>query len=70
VEVLPEIVLIRGDAEQAPTISRCIPGLLHGWNGGADVDSLAAAIADEQSALAINAVHPTLDGQIRSIDFD
>jgi len=67
VEVPPgDVVLIRGDAEQAAYDKSLHPGLLHGWNGGADVGfSLARGNSQTSNlALAINAVHPTLDDKI------
>ncbi|MFZ0419305.1 MAG: DUF481 domain-containing protein [Candidatus Sulfotelmatobacter sp.] len=67
VEVPPgNVVLIRNDAEQAAYDKSLHPGLLHGWNGGADVGfSLARGNSQTSNlALAINAVHPTLDDKI------
>src|SRR5271165_387898 len=67
VEVLPaNVVLIRNDAEQAAYDKSLHPGLTHGWNGGADVGfSLARGNSEtENLALAINAVHPTLNDKI------
>ncbi len=64
VEVPPgDVVLIRNDAEQATYDKSLHPGLLHGWNGGANVGfSLARGNSQTTNlALAINAVHPTLD---------
>lgn len=62
---IPEsnIVLIRNDAEQAAYDKSLHPGLLHGWNGGANVGfSVARGNSEtENLALAINAVHPTLN---------
>lgn len=57
------VVLIRNDAEQTAYDKSLHPGLLHGWNGGA---SLGFSVArgnsqTENVALAINAVHPTLN---------
>ena len=67
VEVPPaNIVLIRNDAEQAAYDKSLHPGLLHGWNGGANVGfSLARGNSETTNlALAINAVHATLDDKI------
>jgi putative salt-induced outer membrane protein YdiY len=59
-------VLIRDDAEQAAYDKSLHPGLLHGWNGGANVGfSLARGNSETTNlALAINAVHATLDDKI------
>jgi len=67
VEVLPaNVVSIRNDAEQAAYEKLLHPGLLHGWNGGANVGfSLARGNSEtENLALAFNAVHPTLHDKI------
>lgn len=67
VEVPPaSVVLIRNDAEQAAYDKSLHPGLLHGWNGGANVGfSLARGNSEtENLALAINAIHPTLNDKI------
>jgi putative salt-induced outer membrane protein len=67
VEVPPgNVVLIRNDAEQAAYDKSLHPGLLHGWNGGANVGfSLARGNSQTSNlALAINAVHATLDDKI------
>ena len=64
VEVPPgNVVLIRNDAEQADYDKLLHPGLLHGWNGGVNVGfSLARGNSETSNlALAINAVHPTLN---------
>jgi len=64
VEVPPgKVVLIRNDAEQAAYDMSLHPGLLHGWNGGVNVGfSLARGNSQTSNlALAINAVHPTLN---------
>ncbi|HWO28463.1 MAG TPA: DUF481 domain-containing protein, partial [Candidatus Acidoferrum sp.] len=64
VEVPPgNVVLIRNDAEQAAYDKLLHPGLLHGWNGGVNVGfSLARGNSETSNlALAINAVHPTLN---------
>ncbi|MGA9389804.1 MAG: DUF481 domain-containing protein [Candidatus Sulfotelmatobacter sp.] len=67
VEVPPaNVVLIRNDAEQAAYDKSLHPGLLHGWNGGANVGfSLARGNSETSNlALAINAVHSTLNDKI------
>jgi putative salt-induced outer membrane protein len=67
VEVPPaNVVLIRDDAEQAAYDKSLHPGLTHGWNGGANVGfSLARGNSESENlALAINAVHPTLNDKI------
>jgi len=67
VEVPPaNVVLIRNDAEQAAYDKSLHPGLLHGWNGGANVGfSLSRGNSETTNlALAINAVHPTLNDKI------
>lgn len=58
-----DVVLIRNDAEQAAYDKSLHPGLLHGWNGGIDLGlSVARGNSEtENLALAINAVHPTLN---------
>jgi putative salt-induced outer membrane protein len=64
VEVPPgNVVLIRNDDEQAAYDKLLHPGLLHGWNGGANVGfSLARGNSETSNlALAINAVHSTLN---------
>ncbi len=60
------VVLIRNDAEQAAYDKSLHPGLLHGWNGGANVGfSLARGNSQTTNlALAINAVHPTVNDKI------
>lgn len=60
------VVLIRDDAEQAAYDKSLHPGLLRGWNGGANVGfSLARGNSETDNlALAINAVHPTLNDKI------
>ena len=60
------VVLIRDDAEQSAYDKSLHPGLLHGWNGGANVGfSLARGNSETTNlALAINAVHATLDDEI------
>jgi putative salt-induced outer membrane protein YdiY len=67
VEVPKEsVALIRNDAEQEAYDKSLHPGLLHGWNGGANVGfSLARGNSEtENLALALNAAHPTLDDKI------
>jgi len=67
VEVPPaNVVLIRNDAEQAAYDKMLHPGLTHGWNGGVNVGfSLARGNSEtENLALAVNAVHPTLNDKI------
>ena len=64
VEVPPaNVVLIRNDAEQAAYDKSLHPGLLHGWNGGANVGFSAARgnSETENLALAVNAAHPTVN---------
>ncbi len=64
VEVLASsVVLIRNDAEQAAFDKLLHPGLTHGWNGGFNVGFSAARgnSETENLALAVNAVHPTLN---------
>ena len=55
------IVTIRNDAEEAAYEKSLHPGLLHGWNGGANAGfSLAEGNSEtENLALALNLVHPT-----------
>jgi putative salt-induced outer membrane protein len=57
------VAIIRNDAEQAAYDKTLHPGLLHGWNGGVNVGfSLARGNSQTSNlALAINAVHPTLN---------
>ncbi len=61
-----DVTLIRNDAEQAAYDKSLHPGLVHGWNGGANVGfSVARGNSEtENLALAINAVHPTLNDKI------
>lgn len=56
-----KVAMIRDDAEQTAYDKSLHPGLLHGWNGGANVGfSLARGNSETTNlALAINAVHPT-----------
>src|SRR5271165_5204280 len=67
VEVLPaNVVLIRNDAEQAAYDKSLHPGLTHGWNGGVNLGfSVARGNSEtENLALAVNAVHPTLNDKL------
>jgi hypothetical protein len=67
VEVAKEsVALIRNDTEQAAYEKSLHPGLLRGWNGGANVGfSLAQGNSEtENLALAFNAAHPTLKDKI------
>jgi len=67
VEVPPaNVEIIRNDAEQVAYDKSLHPGLLHGWNGGANVGfSLARGNSQTSNlALAINAVHATLNDKI------
>jgi putative salt-induced outer membrane protein len=61
-----DVTLIRNDAEQAAYDKSLHPGLMHGWNGGANVGfSVARGNSQtENLALAFNAVHPTLHDKI------
>ena len=61
-----DVTLIRNDAEQAAYDKSLHPGLVHGWNGGANVGfSVARGNSEtENLALAINAAHPTLNDKI------
>ena len=58
-----DVVLIRNDAEQTAYDKSLHPGLMHGWNGGVNVGfSVARGNSEtENLALAVNAVHPTLN---------
>jgi hypothetical protein len=61
-----DVRIIRNDAEQTAYNKSLHPGLLHGWNGGANV-GFALARGNNQTenlALAFNAVHPTLNDKI------
>ncbi len=60
------VALIRNDAEQAAYDKSLHPGLLHGWNGGANVGfSLARGNSQTTNlALAINAIHATLNDKL------
>jgi len=61
-----DVTLIRNDAEQQAFEKLERPGLLHGWNGGANVGfSVARGNSQtENLALAFNAIHPTLNDKI------
>ncbi len=61
-----EVTLIRNDAEQKAYDKSLHPGLMHGWNGGANVGfSMARGNSQtENLAVAFNAVHPTLNDKI------
>jgi putative salt-induced outer membrane protein YdiY len=61
-----EVTVIRNDAEEAAYDKTLHPGLLQGWNGGADVGfSYAHGNSDtENLALAINATRLTLHDKI------
>ncbi len=61
-----DVTLIRNDAEQTAYDKSLHPGLMHGWNGGANVGfSVARGNSEtENLALAFNAVHPTLNDKI------
>ena len=61
-----DVKLIRNDAEQAAYEKSLHPGLMHGWNGGANVGfSVARGNSQtENLALAFNAAHPTLNDKI------
>jgi hypothetical protein len=61
-----DVTLIRNDAEQKAYEKSLHPGLLHGWNGGANVGfSVARGNSEtENLALAFNAIHPTINDKI------
>ncbi|HVI78593.1 MAG TPA: DUF481 domain-containing protein, partial [Candidatus Acidoferrum sp.] len=61
-----DVTLIRNDAEQQAYEKSLHPGLMHGWEGGANVGfSIARGNSEtENLALAFNAVHPTLNDKI------
>ncbi len=61
-----DVTLIRNDAEQTAYDKSLHPGLMHGWQGGANVGfSIARGNSQtENLALGINAVHPTLNDKI------
>jgi putative salt-induced outer membrane protein len=60
------VATIRNDAEQTAFDKSLHPGLMHGWNGGANVGfSLARGNSQTTNlAIGINAVHPTLNDKI------
>jgi putative salt-induced outer membrane protein len=67
VEVPPaNVAVIRDDAEQTAFEKSQHPGLLRGWNGGANVGfSLARGNSQTTNlAIGINAVHPTANDKI------
>ena len=61
-----DVTQIRNDAEQTAYDKSLHPGLAHGWTGGVNVGfSVARGNSEtENLALAINAVHPTLNDKI------
>lgn len=61
-----DVTLIRNGAEQTAYEKSLHPGLMRGWNGGANVGfSLARGNSEtENLAVAFNAVHPTLNDKI------
>jgi putative salt-induced outer membrane protein YdiY len=61
-----DVTLIRNDAEQLAYDKSLHPGLAHGWNGGVNVGfSIARGNSEtENLAIALNAVHPTLNDKI------
>lgn len=61
-----DVKLIRNDAEQLAFDKSQHPGLMHGWNGGANVGfSIARGNSETDNlALALNAVHPTVNSKI------
>jgi putative salt-induced outer membrane protein YdiY len=61
-----DVTLIRNDAEQTAYDKSLHPGLAHGWTGSANVGfSVARGNSEtENLALALNAVHPTLNDKI------
>jgi putative salt-induced outer membrane protein YdiY len=61
-----DVTLIRNDAEQTAYDKSLHPGMMHGWNGGANVGfSIARGNSQSENlALAFNAVHPTLNDKI------
>ena len=61
-----DVTLIRNDAEQLAYDKSLHPGLMHGWDGGANVGfSVARGNSQtENLALAFNAVHPTQHDKI------
>ncbi len=61
-----DVTTIRNDAEQTAYDKSLHPGLMNGWNGGVNVGfSVARGNSQtENLALAVNAVHPTLNDKI------
>ena len=61
-----QVNLIRNDAEEEAYEKSLHPGLMRGWQGGANVGfSVAGGNSEtENLALAFNAVHPTLNDKI------
>ncbi|HEY3974357.1 MAG TPA: DUF481 domain-containing protein [Candidatus Sulfotelmatobacter sp.] len=61
-----DVTEIRNDAEQTAYDKSLHPGLMHGWQGGANVGFSVARGNSETENLAIgfNAVHPTLNDKI------
>ncbi len=61
-----DVTLMRNDAEQLAYDKSLHPGLMHGWDGGVNVGfSVARGNSEtENLALALNAVHPTLNDKI------
>ena len=61
-----DVKIIRNDAEQLAFDKSQHPGLMHGWNGGANVGfSIARGNSETDNlALAFNAVHPTVNSKI------
>lgn len=61
-----DVTLIRNDAEQETYDKSLHPGLMHGWQGGANVGfSLARGNSESENlALAFNALHSTLNDKI------
>ncbi len=61
-----DVTQIRNDAEQTAYDKSLHPGFAHGWTGGANVGfSVARGNSEtENLALAINAVHPTLNDKM------
>jgi putative salt-induced outer membrane protein YdiY len=67
VEAAPaDVTVIRNDAEQTAYEKSLHPGLMHGWQGGANVGfSVARGNSEtENLALAFNAAHPTQNDKI------
>jgi putative salt-induced outer membrane protein YdiY len=61
-----DVAIMRNDAEETAFEKAQHPGLLHGWNGGADLGfSLARGNSQTTNvAIGINAVHPTASDKI------